>query len=85
VLISSKNRSRARNRMTNRGEMATTGEGNVNSGDGWIPDAVAYRLAVLTRSGGTLSVHWDDSYFEIVLSALKASNIATRALSRLCF
>jgi len=65
--------------------MTTTCKGNVNSGDAWMPDTVAYRLAVLTRSGGTLSTRWDESYFEIVLSALKASNIATRALPRLCF
>ena len=71
--------------MTNGGEMTATGDGNVNSGDVWVPDTVAYRLATLTWSDGTLSMRRNDSYFEIVLSALKASNIATRALSRLYF
>ena len=71
--------------MANRGEMTTTCEGNVNSGNIWVPDTVAYRLATLTRSGGKSSTRWNDSYFEIVLSALRASNIATRALPRLYF
>lgn len=38
--------------MTDGSEMTTTGDGNVNSGDVWVPDTVAYRLATPTQSGG---------------------------------
>ena len=71
--------------MTNGSKMATASKGDVNPCDVWVPDAVAYRLAILRRSGETLLIQCNDSYFEIVLSALKASNIASRARSRLCF
>ena len=70
--------------MTDGGEMASASEGNVNPCNIWVPDAVAYRLAMFVRSGGTLSTRCNDSYFEIVRSALKASNIESRARSRLC-
>ena len=83
--ICSRNKGRTGDGMANGGEMTTTGEGDVNPGDIWVPDAVAYRLAILTRSIWALLAERDDSYFEIVLSALKASNIASRAVSRLCF
>ena len=42
--------------MTDGSEVTTTGDGNVNSGGVWVPDTVAYRLATLTQSGGTLSM-----------------------------
>lgn len=83
--IASENKSWTRNGMANGSEMSTTGNGNVNSGDIWVPNTVAYCLATLTRSGGTMPMQWDDSHFDIVLSARKALNIAARALSRLCF
>ena len=83
--IASENKSRTRSGVTDGSEMTTTSDGNVDSGDVRVPDTVAYRLATLTWSGGALSKRWNDSYFEIVLSVLKASNIARRALSRLCF
>jgi len=55
VLIVSENKGRPGDGMANGSEMTTTGEGNVNSGDAWVPDAIAYCLAMLTLSGGTLS------------------------------
>ena len=54
VPIASKNESRTRNGMTDGSEMTSTGDGNANSGDVWVPDAVAYRLAMLIRLGETL-------------------------------
>ena len=71
--------------MSDGSEMTATSEGNVNSSNVRVPDAVAYRLAVLRQLDRIPSMRRDDSYFEVVLSALSASNIATRALSRLCF
>ena len=65
--------------------MTATSESDVDSGDAWIPDTVAYRLATLMQLGEASPTRRNEAYFEIVLSALKASNIAVRALPRLCF
>ena len=56
MLIVSNAKNRSRNAMAKGSEMTTTGDGDVNSGDAWVPNTVTYRLATLTISGGRLSV-----------------------------
>ena len=68
--------------MPDGSEMTATSKGDVDPGDIWVPDAVTYRLAMSSWSSETFSTGKKYSHFEIVLSALNASNIAPRALSR---